>query len=95
MKRFLVDLNLTDDEIEENFRSHLFKLRLSDPVVHSFVKKFGDDIIPRLAGMRDLLERGSNIEFRRTLNVEAYHLVVELNTSSHTLIERLRKLLGG
>lgn len=95
MRPFLVDLSISDDEIEAEFRTYLSKRRFGDAASNHFAKQFKESVLPRLSGMRDLNEKGSNIEFKRELKFETHSLVVELNTTPPTLIGRISKLFGG
>lgn len=95
MRTFLVDLSLSDDEVEAEFRNYLSKRRLSDAASSHFAKQFQESVLPRLSGMRDLHEGGSNIEFRKELKFEGHELVVEFKTTPPTLIGRISKILGG
>jgi hypothetical protein len=94
MKLFLVDLNLSDDEIKAKFKNYLSKNRFGDAASSYFAKQFQESVLPRISGMRDLNERGSNIEFRKEINFESHELVVEIKTTTPTLIERFRKLFN-
>lgn len=95
MRPFLVDLSLSDDEVEAGFRNYLSKRRFGDVASSHFTKQFKESVLPRLSGMRDLNEKGSNIELKKELNFETYSLVVEVNTTPPTLIGRISKLFGG
>lgn len=95
MRPFLVDLSLSDDEIEAEFQNYLSKNRFSDVNSSRFTKLFQESVLPRLSGMRDLNEKGSNIEFRKELKFGKNELVVEINTTPPTLIGRIRNLFGG
>lgn len=95
MRPFLVDLSLSDNEVEAEFRNYVSKNRFGDAASSHFVKQFQESVLPRLCGMRDLNERGGNIEFRKELKFETHALVVELNTTPLTLIGRISKLFGG
>jgi hypothetical protein len=95
MRPFLVDLSLSDDEVEAGFRNYLSKHQFGVAASTHFDKQFQESVLPRLSGMRDLKEKGSNIEFRKELKFETRSLAVELNTNPPTLIGRIRKLFAG
>ena len=95
MRPFLVDLSLSDDEVAADFLHYLSEKRFGDAALSHFAKQFQETVLPRLSGMRDLNEKGSNIEFRKELKSETHVLVVELNTTPPTLIGRISKLFGG
>lgn len=95
MRPFLVDLSKADDEIEAGFRNYLSEHRFGDAASSHFANQFKESVLPRLSGMRDLNDKGSNIEFKKELKFETHSLVVELNTTPPTLIGRISKLFGG
>lgn len=95
MRPFLVDLSLSDDEVEAGFWNYLSKRRFGDAASSHFAKQFKESVLPRLSGMRDLIGKGSNIEFKKELTFETHSLVVELNTTPPTLVGRISKLFGG
>ncbi|EDM72509.1 hypothetical protein RAZWK3B_09666 [Roseobacter sp. AzwK-3b] len=95
MTRFMIDLNLSDNEISERFMSYLVKKNLSQKSREYFEEQFEKTIVPRFSSMRVLYNNGSNIELSKYLEFEGDRLLITLNTEPLTFLGRLKKLFGG
>jgi hypothetical protein len=95
LRRFAIDLECNDARIVSDFRAFVARMGASDVGTISAAETFDSSVTPHLKGMREIVSRGGNVDFSKSLDTELGPVMIEVTTAKLGLVERLLKIVRG